>query len=103
MKAIFGESNLYIRIKSSAELPAPGSTIEKPVGGWPVLKIDTSDAGEFVLYDAVNQATFDASGKANSHHPLAAYLIRLERNDHEIFSASADLNPSPLIEVAGRD
>jgi hypothetical protein len=106
MKAVFDESYLYIRIESSKELPAPGSTIEKPPGGWPVLKIDTSDAGEFVLYDAVNvgdQATFDPSGKANSHRPYAAYMIRLEHNDHEVFSASADLQPSPLVEVAGRD
>jgi hypothetical protein len=58
-----------------------------------------------VLYDAVNvgdQATFDASGKANSHRPFAAYMIRLERNHNEVFSASADLRPSPLVEVAGR-
>jgi hypothetical protein len=106
MKAVFDESYLYIRIESSAELPAPGSTIGEPPGGWPVLKIDTSDAGEFVLYDAVNvgdQATFDARGRANSHHPFAAYSIRLERNGHEVFSASADLHPSPLVEVVGRD
>jgi hypothetical protein len=106
MKAVFDESYLYIRIESSAELPAPGSTIGKPPGGWPVLKIDTSDAGEFVLYDAVNvgdQATFDAGGRANSHRPFAAYSIRLERNGHEVFSASADLHPSPLVEVTGRD
>jgi hypothetical protein len=71
-----------------------------------VLKIDTSDAGEFVLLDAVNvgdQATFDAQGKANSHRAFAAYMIRLERKDREVFSASADLNPSPLLDVAGRD
>jgi hypothetical protein len=106
MQAVFDEAYLYIRIESSGELPAPGSTIAKPPGGWPVLKIDTSDAGEFVLYDAVNvgdQATFDASGRANSHRPFAAYSIRLERNGHEVFSASADLHPSPLVEVAGRD
>jgi hypothetical protein len=106
MKAVFDESYLYIRIESSADLPAPGSTIGHPPGGWPVLKIGVSDAGEFVLYDAVNvgdQATFDARGRANSHRPFAAYSIRLERNSHEVFSASADLHPSPLIDVAGRD
>jgi hypothetical protein len=105
MKAVFDESYLYIRIESSADLPAPGSTIEKPPGGWPVLKIDILGAGEFVLYDAVNvgdQATFDARGKANSHRAYAAYMIRLERNGHEVFSTSADLHPSPLVEVAGR-
>jgi hypothetical protein len=105
MKAVFDESYLYIRYESSAPLPAPGSTISTPPG-WPVLKIDTSNAGEFVLYDTVNvgdQATFDASGKANSHRPYAAYMIRLERSHHEVFSAAADLNPSPLVQVAGRD
>jgi hypothetical protein len=106
MQAVFDESYLYIRIESSSDLPAPGSTIGIPPGGWPVLKIDTSEAGEFVLYDAVNigdQATFDEHGKANSHRPFAAYSIRLERNGHEVFSASADLQPNPLLEVAGRD
>ncbi len=106
MKAVFDESYLYIRFESSDELPAPGSTIEKPPGGWPVLKIDTSDAGEFVLFDAVNvgdQATFDARGQANSHRAFVAYMIRLERKDHEVFTTSADSNPSPLLDVAGRD
>ncbi len=106
MKAVFDESYLYIRFEWSRDLPAPGSTIETPPGGWPVLKIDTSDAGEFVLFDAVNvgdQATFDEHGKANSHRPYAAYAIRLEHKDQEVFSASADLHPSPLLEVAGRD
>jgi hypothetical protein len=106
MKAVFDESYLYIRIESSAELPAPGSTIAKPPGGWPILKIDTSDTGEFVLYDAVSvgdQATFDSQGRASSHRPYAAYMIRLERKDQEVFSASADLHPSPLLTVAGRD
>lgn len=106
MKAVFDESYLYIRIESNADLPAPGSTISRPPGSWPVLKITTSDAGEFVLYDAVNigdQATFDESGKANSHRPYAAYMIRLEQKRHEIFSASADVHPSPLLQVSGRD
>lgn len=105
MKAVFDESYLYIQIESSAELPAPGSTIEKPPSGWPVLKIDTSNAGEFVLFDAVNvgdQATFE-HGRANSHRAYAAYMIRLERNDHEVFSASSDLQPNPLVQVTERD
>lgn len=106
MKAVFDEAYLYIRIESSEELPAPGSTIDRPPGGWPVLKIDTSSTGEFVLYDSVNvgdQATFDTTGRANSHRAYAAYMIRMERNHHEVFSATADLHPSPLVEVAGRD
>ena len=106
MKAVFDESYLYIRLESNAALPAPGSTIATPPGGWPVLKIDTSDAGEFVLFDAVNvgdQATFDSSGRANSHRAFAAYMIRLERNHREVLSAAADMHPSPLLDVAGRD
>ncbi len=106
MKAVFDESYLYIRFESIDVLPAPGSTIEKPPGGWPVLRIDTSDAGEFVLLDAVNvgdQATFDHNGRANSHRAFAAYMIRLERKDHEVFSATAGLDANPLLTVAGRD
>ena len=105
MKAVFDDSYLYIRFESSTDLPAPGSTIEKPPGGWPVLKIDVSGTGEFVMYDAVNvgdQATFE-HGIANSHRAFAAYMIRLERNHHEVFSASAGLDPSPLLEVSGRN
>ena len=106
LKAVFDEAYLYIRIESNAALPAPGSTTAKSPGVWPVLKIDTSDAGEFVMFDAVNvgdQATFDEHGKANSHRPYASYMIRLEQKDHEIFSTSADLHPSPLLDVTGRD
>jgi len=44
-----------------------------------------------------------STGKAKSHRPYAAYMIRLEHAGHEVFSASADLHPSPLMEVAGRD
>ncbi len=111
MKTVFDESFLYIRIESSDELPAPGSTVENPPGGWPVFKIVTSNngstrAGDFVLNVTVSvgdQATFDQQGKANSHRAFAAYAIRLELNDHEIFSTSADLKTSPLLTVAGRD
>jgi hypothetical protein len=106
MKAVFDESYLYLRIEASGELPAPGNTIVKPAGGWPVFKIVTSDAGEFVLFDQAqvgDRATLDEHGKANSHRAYASYMFRLEHNDHEVFSASAGLDPSPLVEVAGRD
>lgn len=106
MKAVFDEAYLYIRIESNADLPAPGSTVKTSPGNWPVLKINTSDAGEFLLLDAVNigdQATFGPDGKANSHRAYAAYMIRMEQKDKEVFSTSADLNPSPLLTVAGRD
>lgn len=108
LKAVFDDSYLYIRIESSAELPAPGSTIAKLPGRWPVLKIDTSDTGEFVLQDEVSigdQATFDERGRANSHRAFAAYSLRLGRkqNQYEVFHTSAGLHPSPLIKVAGRE
>ncbi|HML15897.1 MAG TPA: hypothetical protein VK419_02680 [Bryobacteraceae bacterium] len=106
MKAVFDESYLYIRIESSSDLPAPGSTIAKSPTVWPVLKIGVSGAGEFVLFDAVSvgdQATFDENGKANSHRAYAGYMIRLEHDDHEVFTASAGLDPSPLLAVSGRD
>jgi hypothetical protein len=105
LRAVFDESYLYIRIEAGATLPAPGSAIEKSPTNWPVLKITAAGAGEFVLYDAVNigdKATFDKNGKANSHRPFAAYMIRLERNDREVFSASADLDPNRLIDVTDR-
>jgi len=106
MKAVFDESYLYIRFISNEQLPAPGSTGDKSPGNWPVLKIDTSDAGEFVLYDAVNigdQATFGKDGKATSHRPYPAYMIRMERKDHEVFSTTAALDPSPLLDISGRN
>jgi len=106
MKAVFDESYLYIRIEASSELPAPGSTIATSPSVWPVLKIGISGLGEFVLFDGVSvgdQATFDEHGKANSHRAYAGYLIRLEHDDHEVFSASAGLDRSPLLGVSGRD
>lgn len=106
MRAVFDESYLYVRIETREMLPAPGSTIEKPPSGWPVMKIGVAGAGEFVLYDAVNvgdQATFDASGKANSHRHYAAYSLRLEREHREIFTAWADVHGNRLIEVNGRN
>jgi hypothetical protein len=106
MKAVFDEAYLYIRIETSGQLPAPGSTIKTPPLGWPVLKVDTSDAGEFVLNETVNvgdQATFDSNGRANSHRAYAAYMVRLEHGDKEVLSAAADLHSSPLVTVKGRD
>ena len=104
MRAVFDESFLYIRIESGAPLPPPGSTIESSPTRWPVMKIAVAGAGDFVLLDAVNigdQATFDKNGRANSHRPFASYSMRLEHHDREVFSTSADLNPSRLIEVTG--
>jgi len=105
IRATFDESYLYLRLEYNTPLPPPGSTTETPPTGWPVLKIDVAGAGEFVLYDDVNigdQATFGADGRANSHRPFEAYMIRLERNHREVFSASANMHSSPLIQVNDR-
>lgn len=104
MRSVFDESFLYIRIETGSTLPAPGSTIDKPPSGWPVMKISVAGTGDFVLLDSVNvgdQATFDSNGKANSHRAFASYEVWLERNDHEIFTVFAGPDPSPLVQVSG--
>jgi hypothetical protein len=102
VRATYDESFLYIRIESPQPIPAPGSQAEKPPMGWPVMKIDVSGVGEFVLHATANigdQATFDKSGRANSHRPYVSYWLMLERADQMIFQASAGLHPDPLIQA----
>ena len=102
VRAAYDESYLYIRIESPAPLPAPGSQAEEPPGGWPVMKIGVSGVGEFVLHANANigdQATFDKSGRANSHRPYVAYWLMLERAGQMIFQAWAGLQPDPLVQV----
>ncbi len=102
VRTTYDESFLYIRIESSTPLPAPGTTAEKPPGGWPVMKIGVSGVGEFVLHANANigdQATFDKSGRANSHRPFVSYWLMLERADHMIFQATAGLDPDPLVQA----
>lgn len=102
VRAAYDESFLYIRIESSTPMPAPGSPAEKPPMGWPVMKVDVSGVGEFVLHATANigdQATFDESGRANSHRHYVAYWLMLERADQMIFQAWADLHPDPLIQA----
>jgi hypothetical protein len=104
VRATYDESCLYVRIESSTPLPAPGSPAEKPPGGWPVMKVGVSGVGEFVLHANANigdQATFDKSGRANSHRPYVAYWLMLERADQMIFQAWAGLDPNPLVQAAG--
>jgi hypothetical protein len=71
--------------------------------GWPVMKLDLSGVGEFVLHATANigdQATFDESGRANSHRHYVAYWLMLERADQMIFQAWADLDPDhPLVQA----
>jgi hypothetical protein len=102
VRAAYDESFLYIRIESSTPMPAPGSPAEKPPMGWPVMKVEVSGVGEFVLHATANigdQATFDKSGRADSHRHYVAYWLMLERADQMIFQAWAGLNPDPLIQA----
>jgi hypothetical protein len=101
-RATYDESFLYIQIESSMPMPAPGSQGEKPPMGWPVMKVAVSGVGEFVLHANANigdQATFDASGRANSHRYYVAYWLMLERADEMIFQAWAGLHPDPLVQA----
>jgi hypothetical protein len=102
VRAARDESFLYVRIESSNPLPAPGDPAERPPSGWPVMKVAVSGVGEFVMYasaDLGDQATFDESGRANSHRPFVAYSLRLERANKPIFQASAGLHPDRLIHL----
>ena len=102
VRATYDESFLYIRIESLTPIPAPGTTAEKPPSGWPVMKVGVSGVGEFVLHASANigdQATFDESGRANSHRHYVAYWLMLERADKMIFQAWADLHPHPLVQA----
>jgi hypothetical protein len=100
VRAAYDESFLYVRIESTSPIPAPGSQAEKPPMGWPVMKVGVSGVGEFVLHATANigdEATFDASGRANSHRHYVAYWLMLERANQMIFQASAGLHPDPLV------
>jgi hypothetical protein len=102
VRATYDESFLYIRIESSTPIPAPGSQAEKPPMGWPVMKVGVSGVGEFVLHATANigdQATFDESGRANSHRHFVAYWLMLERADQMVFQATAGLQPDPLVQA----
>jgi len=102
VRATYDESFLYIRIESSEPMLAPGSQAEKPPMGWPVMKAGVSGVGEFVVHATANigdQATFDSSGRANSHRPYVSYWLMLERSDQMIFQVFADLHPDPLVQA----
>ncbi len=102
VRATYDESFLYIRIESSEPMLAPGSQAEKPPMGWPVMKAGVSGVGEFVVHATANigdQATFDKSGRANSHRPYVSYWLMIERADQMIFQVFADLHPNPLVQA----
>ncbi len=102
VRATYDESFLYVRIESSAPIPAPGSQAEKPPMGWPVMKVGVSGVGEFVLHATANigdQATFDERGRANSHRPFVSYWLMLERANQMIFQATAGPHPDPLVQA----
>ncbi|HUO33790.1 MAG TPA: nuclear transport factor 2 family protein [Candidatus Acidoferrum sp.] len=102
VRAAYDESFLYVRIESSMPFPAPGSPAETPPIGWPVMKVDVSGAGEFVLDATANigdQATFDKDGRANSHLHFVSYWLSLERANKPVFRVSAGPDPNPLIQA----
>jgi hypothetical protein len=102
VRATYDESFLYIRIETPTPMPAPGSQAEKPPMGWPVMKAGVSGVGEFVLHATANigdQATFDESGRANSHRHYVAYWLMLERGGQMIFQTWAGLQPDPLVQA----
>ncbi|HEX3351938.1 MAG TPA: hypothetical protein VHS34_03890 [Terriglobales bacterium] len=102
VRATYDESFLYIRIESSLPMPGPGTPAEKPPMGWPVMKVNVSGIGEFVVHaeaDIGDQATFDKNGRANSHHHYVAYGLMLERDNKMLFQVWADSDPNPLIQA----
>jgi hypothetical protein len=105
-RAAYDESFLYVQIECSGPIPAPGSTVERPPSGWPMMmKVALTGVGEFLLRvaaDVGDQATFDKSGRANSHRAYVAYSQRLFQGDQTIFEATAGLDPSPLVLVGDR-
>ena len=104
VRATYDESFLYIRIELPTPLPAPGSQVEKPPMGWPVMKVGVSGVGEFVLRITANigdDATFDESGRANSHRHYVTYWLMLERAGQMIFQAWAGQHPDPLVQAGG--
>jgi hypothetical protein len=106
LRAVSDESFLYLRIESSAPVPTPGTSAEKPPMGWPVMKVDVAGGGEFVLHATANigdQATFDASGRAKTHRHYVAYWLMLERADKPVFQNWAGTDSdSPLIQAGGK-
>jgi hypothetical protein len=83
-------------------MPAPGTEAQTPPMGWPVMKVNVSGVGEFVLHATANigdQATFDESGRANSHRHFVSYWLMLERANQMIFQANAGTDPDPLIQA----
>jgi hypothetical protein len=106
VRATYDESFLYVRIESSTPVLAPGTPAERPPPiGWPVMKVGVSGVGEFVLHATANigdQATFDKSGRANSHRQYVSYWLMLERADQMIFQTNAGLNPDPLVQAGGQ-
>jgi hypothetical protein len=104
VRATYDDSFLYVRIESPA-IPAPGTQAEKPPMGWPVMKVGVSGVGEFVLHATANigdQATFDKSGRADSHRHYVAYWLMLERANQMIFQVWAGLDPDPLVQAGDK-
>jgi hypothetical protein len=102
VRATYDESCLYVRIESSTPIPAPGAQADKPPMGWPVMKVGVSGVGEFVLHATANigdQATFDETGRANTHRHFVSYWLMLERANQMIFQTNAGSDPDPLVQA----
>jgi hypothetical protein len=117
MRTVHDDSFLYIRLESADPLPAPGSEVSAEAvaridsgvhAGWPVMRINVSGPtqGEYVMNAGAHiadKATFDESGKANSHFHFVLYSMKVEKNGWEICSGGAGvLHLDPLISVADR-
>src|SRR5581483_2097411 len=108
LRAVSDESYVYVRIETQNPLPPPGTEVKgefpnlpNPVDRvWPNMKIRAAGS-EFSLHadDSIgDHATFDKSGKANSHRHSVIYSLTLWRGDHVAFDSSVE----PLISVHDR-
>ena len=106
---------LYIRIEAAVPLPAPDTEVNGSFPNlssgvrrdWPVMRLrllgGTPREYTFDIADQVaDKATFDDSGKANSHHPFVVYSLLAWKGMHVAFTLSTGFPLSPLITVADR-
>jgi hypothetical protein len=116
LHAVSDESYVYVRIEAASALPPPNTqvfgTFPNLKSGvprdWPVMKIRVTGtpAREYSLDVADfigDQATFDESGKANSHRFFIVYSAYVRKGDQTVFSFGAGARVDPLISVHDRD
>jgi hypothetical protein len=100
LQATYDETYLYVRIDAGAALPAPGSeasgTFPNVVTGvdrvWPHMRIRLAAPAVEFGFSAEDtpsdHATFDKTGKANSHRYTVEYSLWLFQGDHTLFYTS---------------